>query len=147
MADYNPDVHRKIPVDQNGRPINHKYDPDANGGDGGFVLIGKNDPMEVKQTGDVATETTLDTKLSNLEDKMDTLLNSQDTDNNLNVKQTGRYVALENDDLVDKNEPEIRLLSTDTKPDASTVELYQIALEMDTGYMYYSDGTNWVVFD
>ena len=64
-----------------------------------------------------------------------------------NVKQIRRYVALENGDLVAKDEPEIRLLSTDAKPDASTVELYQIALEMDTGNMYYSDGTNWVVFD
>lgn len=87
------------------------------------------------------------TEHADIKNALDTLLNSQDTDNNLSVKQSGRYVALENGDLVAKDEPEIRLLSTDAKPDASTVELYQIALEMDTGNMYYSDGTNWVVFD
>ena len=42
---------------------------------------------------DFATETTLDTRLSNLETKMDTLLNSQDTDNNLSVKQSGSIVS------------------------------------------------------
>ena len=58
-TEYDPDIHRNVLTDKNGRVINHKYDPDANGGDGGFVAVGKNDPMEVKQTGDVATETTL----------------------------------------------------------------------------------------
>jgi len=59
------------------------------------------------------------------------------------VKQSGRYVALENDDLVKKEGAIIRLESGDTKPDASMVDLFQYLVEMDTGNIYYSDGTNW----
>ena len=41
---------------------------------------------------DFATENTLDTRLSSLETKMDTLLNSQDEDNNITTKQSGSIV-------------------------------------------------------
>ena len=43
--------------------------------------------------GKVATEATLDTRLSSLETKMDTLLNSQDEDNNITTKQSGSSVS------------------------------------------------------
>ena len=52
----------------------------------------------------VATETTLDTRLSSLETKMDTLLNSQDEDNNITTKQSGSIAStkteFDNDDIV-----------------------------------------------
>lgn len=41
---------------------------------------------------------------------------------------------------------EYRCLSTDIKPDASTVPIYSFILELDTGIVYYSDGTDWQVF-
>ena len=55
---------------------------------------------------DFATETTLDTRLSNLESKLDTLLNSQNaTDNTLSVSQKGSKatdaVAVTPDDVND----------------------------------------------
>ena len=45
---------------------------------------------------DFATETTLDTRLSNLETKMDTILSSQDIDGNFNVSQNGSNELIEN---------------------------------------------------
>jgi len=66
----------------------------------------------------------------------------------LSVEQTERYVALDpdTDELIKKTDGEIRGTSEDDKPDASEVDLYTLFLEMDTGNIYYSDGTEWVVF-
>lgn len=43
---FNPDVH-SILVDSDGNPVPQKYDPEANGGAGGFVVtqIGRNDAL------------------------------------------------------------------------------------------------------
>ena len=38
-TEYDPDIHGNVLTDKNGRPLPQTYDPDANGGDGGFVPI------------------------------------------------------------------------------------------------------------
>ena len=83
---------------------------------------------------DFATETTLDTRLSNLETKMDTLLNSQDNDNNLSVKQSGSLVQLWGNELADR-------------PDYTTISEPTAFTLLDTDLTtYVTDGTNdWVL--
>lgn len=52
---------------------------------------------------DFATETTLDTRLSSLEAKMDSLLNSQDVDDNIKVSQNGSNVEINKNSLTFSN--------------------------------------------
>ena len=49
--------------------------------------------LELVEGKDFATETTLDNRLSSLETKIDTLLNSQDVDDNIKVSQNGSILA------------------------------------------------------
>jgi uncharacterized protein YuzB (UPF0349 family) len=85
-------------------------------------------------------------RIAQLESKLDTLLNSQDTDDNLKVAQYGSIVSLNsNGSIADTDVKEYRCLSTDTKIDASTVPKYSMLIEMDTDNIYYSDGTDWQV--
>ena len=98
---------------------------------------------------DFATETTLDTRLSSLESKIDALNtnidDSQDANNNFNVSQNGSIVAINPDgSIAENNVPEYRGLSTDTKPTAD-VPLYSYFIEVDTDNIYYFDGTEWVM--
>jgi len=96
---------------------------------------------------DFATETTLDTRLSNLETKMDTLLNSQNpTDDTINVSQNGSIVATDVDgNIVDTDVKEVRCLSTSTKPNVADFPLFTYLIEVDTDKIYYNDGTGWVL--
>jgi hypothetical protein len=55
--------------------------------------------LELVEGKDFATETTLDNRLSSLETKIDTLLNSQDVDDNIKVSQNGSKVSIEPVDL------------------------------------------------
>jgi len=44
---FDPDVHRVALTDQNGNPLPIAFDPDANGGDGGFVVLEVDDVKEI----------------------------------------------------------------------------------------------------
>ena len=72
-------------------------------------------------------------KVSSLETKMDTLLNSQDTDNNLNVQQTGSIAQLWGNELADR-------------PDYTTIsEPTAFTLLNETLDTWVTDGTNdWI---
>lgn len=65
-TEYDPDVHRTALTDQNGNPLPIAYDPAANGGDGGFVILDASDIKEIdgevtlENFNDLAQEATLD---------------------------------------------------------------------------------------
>lgn len=61
---------------------------------------------------DFATETTLNTRLSSLETKMDTLLNSQDVDDNIKVSQNGSIVEEQSDTFSFSSNGEYITIST-----------------------------------
>ncbi len=87
---FDPEVHRRVLTDGNGNPIPQVYDPDANNGDGGFVPLTDSMLAAVidAEDIDIAKEATL----SGLKDKVGDLLNSQDEENNILMRQTGSVV-------------------------------------------------------
>ena len=127
-TEFDPNIHREVLTDQNGRVISHKFDPDANGGEGGFVAVGKNNPMEVKQTGDVATETTLsnidgkdfatETTLSTIEGKDFATETTLETLKNRMTNQIGTYGNLWDNELVEYN-GESNIIDTQNLPHIS----------------------------
>ena len=133
-----------------GKDVNGDFQPFEVNVDGKQYVIDEQlaTKLDTLIAKDFATETTLDTRLSSLESKIDALNtnidDSQDANNNFNVSQNGSIISINPDgSIADTDVKEYRGLSTDTKPTAG-VPKYSTFVEMDTNNIFYFDGTGWV---